>query len=257
MIYFPYLEDALKSHMHAKHRLGYADHKAGYYTYNQSLLPHANKALAMPSGTYTVSQPVSNVQSSNIAQAPTTTKNMRYASKNPLTFYAPFQDVPVWIMFSISSQVANAPISVTYVEHGSVNRLAQQDLHITGQASNRVIPPYLFDPSIPDQARCTSSPPDAILVTLCPANPNRPLIHPSHWVLHSIDADSADSARVLVVEGLELQSFSYHPALILVAGPVFSLCLPCFSQSELRGGAVIRKKHNKEHVQQYRQADPL
>eukprot|EP00983_Pelagomonas_calceolata_P020982 659358-Pelagomonas_calceolata.AAC.1 len=43
-------------------------------------------------------------------------------------------------------------------------------------------------------------------------------------------------------EGLELQSFSYHPAFfskeVLVARPVFFLCLPCFSRSELRGGWV-------------------
>eukprot|EP00983_Pelagomonas_calceolata_P046488 1140203-Pelagomonas_calceolata.AAC.1 len=52
---------------------------------------------------------------------------------------------------------------------GSADRLAQHDLHITDQVSNRVIPPYLFDPSIPDQARRTSSRPDAISVTPCPA----------------------------------------------------------------------------------------
>eukprot|EP00983_Pelagomonas_calceolata_P074121 1152418-Pelagomonas_calceolata.AAC.5 len=40
-----------------------------------------------------------------------------------------------------------------------------------------------------------------------------------------------------------LQSFIYHPALFLVAGPVsfFCLRLPYFSQSELRGGVVIRQ----------------
>eukprot|EP00983_Pelagomonas_calceolata_P042906 1138703-Pelagomonas_calceolata.AAC.5 len=48
---------------------------------------------------------------------------------------------------------------------------------------------------------------------------------------------------LLVVEGLELQSFSYHPALFLIARPVFFLCLPYFSQSELRGGVVIRSVH--------------
>eukprot|EP00983_Pelagomonas_calceolata_P024761 779640-Pelagomonas_calceolata.AAC.1 len=31
---------------------------------------------------------------------------------------------------------------------GSADRLAQHDLHITEQVSNRVIPPYLYDPSI-------------------------------------------------------------------------------------------------------------
>eukprot|EP00983_Pelagomonas_calceolata_P037556 1136394-Pelagomonas_calceolata.AAC.1 len=47
---------------------------------------------------------------------------------------------------------------------------------------------------------------------------------------------------LLVVEGLELQSFSFHPALFLVAGPVFFLCLPYFSQSELRGGEGLITK---------------
>eukprot|EP00983_Pelagomonas_calceolata_P046251 1140073-Pelagomonas_calceolata.AAC.1 len=49
------------------------------------------------------------------------------------------------------------------------------------------------------------------------------------------------SSRTLLVEGLELQSSSYNPALFLVAGPVFFLCLPYFSQSELCGGVVIRE----------------
>eukprot|EP00983_Pelagomonas_calceolata_P123313 1160994-Pelagomonas_calceolata.AAC.7 len=44
---------------------------------------------------------------------------------------------------------------------------------------------YLFDPSIPDQARRTSSRPDASLVTPCPANPNRPPTPSSHRVLRS------------------------------------------------------------------------
>eukprot|EP00983_Pelagomonas_calceolata_P010327 335124-Pelagomonas_calceolata.AAC.1 len=43
------------------------------------------------------------------------------------------------------------------------------------------------------------------------------------------------------LEGLELQYFNYHLALFLVAGPNFFLCLPCFYQSELRGGDVTRK----------------
>eukprot|EP00983_Pelagomonas_calceolata_P068088 1149759-Pelagomonas_calceolata.AAC.6 len=46
---------------------------------------------------------------------------------------------------------------------------------------------------------------------------------------------------LLVVEGLELQSTSHHPALLLVAAPVFFLCLPCFSQSELRGGKEVQQ----------------
>eukprot|EP00983_Pelagomonas_calceolata_P046972 1140406-Pelagomonas_calceolata.AAC.16 len=44
-----------------------------------------------------------------------------------------------------------------------------------------------------------------------------------------------------MLEGLVTSSsvLSYHPALFLVAGPVFFLCLPYFSHSELRGGVVI------------------
>eukprot|EP00983_Pelagomonas_calceolata_P041423 1138058-Pelagomonas_calceolata.AAC.1 len=48
---------------------------------------------------------------------------------------------------------------------GITDCLAQHDLQITEQISNYVIPPYLFNPSIPDQARRTSSRPDAIVVT--------------------------------------------------------------------------------------------
>eukprot|EP00983_Pelagomonas_calceolata_P034232 1072329-Pelagomonas_calceolata.AAC.3 len=45
--------------------------------------------------------------------------------------------------------------------------------------------------------------------------------------------------------GLEIQSFSYHPALLLIAaqktgpGLVLFLCLPYFSRSELRGGVDL------------------
>eukprot|EP00983_Pelagomonas_calceolata_P031850 999305-Pelagomonas_calceolata.AAC.1 len=69
---------------------------------------------------------------------------------------------------------------------GSADCLAQHDMTITEQISNCVIPPYLFDPSIPDQARRTSSHPDAILVTPRPANPNRQPFPSSHWVLRSM-----------------------------------------------------------------------
>eukprot|EP00983_Pelagomonas_calceolata_P070175 1150679-Pelagomonas_calceolata.AAC.1 len=69
---------------------------------------------------------------------------------------------------------------------GSTDWLAQHGLHITEQISNLVMPPCLFDPSIPDQARRTSSRPDAILITPCPANSNRPPTPSSHRVLCSM-----------------------------------------------------------------------
>eukprot|EP00983_Pelagomonas_calceolata_P127967 1161467-Pelagomonas_calceolata.AAC.8 len=73
-----------------------------------------------------------------------------------------------------------------HINVGSADRLAQHDLHIAEQVSNRVKPPYLFDPSIPDQARRTCSRPDAILVTPCPTKPNRPPTPSSYQVLHSM-----------------------------------------------------------------------
>eukprot|EP00983_Pelagomonas_calceolata_P006859 223392-Pelagomonas_calceolata.AAC.1 len=69
---------------------------------------------------------------------------------------------------------------------GSEDCLTQHDLHITEQVSNRVIPPYLFDPSSPDQARRTSSCPNAISVTPCPAHSNKQPTPPSHRVLRSM-----------------------------------------------------------------------
>eukprot|EP00983_Pelagomonas_calceolata_P058518 1145525-Pelagomonas_calceolata.AAC.1 len=45
LIYFSDLKNASKFHMHAKHRLGYAELKTGYYTCYQSLLFCANKGI--------------------------------------------------------------------------------------------------------------------------------------------------------------------------------------------------------------------
>eukprot|EP00983_Pelagomonas_calceolata_P131770 1161808-Pelagomonas_calceolata.AAC.10 len=78
------------------------------------------------------------------------------------------------------------------MELGSRDRLAQHHLHINEQVSNRVLLPYLFDPSTPDQARRTSSHPNAILVTPCPTNPNRPCTSPSHRILRSIKCNKEE-----------------------------------------------------------------
>eukprot|EP00983_Pelagomonas_calceolata_P007012 228161-Pelagomonas_calceolata.AAC.1 len=75
--------------------------------------------------------------------------------------------------------------NLIHINVGSADCLAQHDLH-TEQVSNRLIPPYLFKPSIPDQTRRTSSQPNAILVTPCPTNPNRPPTSSSHRVIRSM-----------------------------------------------------------------------
>eukprot|EP00983_Pelagomonas_calceolata_P000587 20172-Pelagomonas_calceolata.AAC.1 len=141
---------------------------------------------------------------------------MRYFSKDPLALYAPSQDVIIWIASSTFNEVLSGcqcPVirnmvterhniasrmilkvvsegsygtNLLQMDVGSAANLAQHDLHITEQILHRVIPPYLFDPGIPDRARCTSSRPNAILVAPCPANPNRPPSFPSHRVLRSM-----------------------------------------------------------------------
>eukprot|EP00983_Pelagomonas_calceolata_P066203 1148912-Pelagomonas_calceolata.AAC.1 len=58
LIYLSDLKDALKSHMHAKHRLGYVDRKTGYYTIIKACYLMQIMTLAMPYGTCHVSQPV-------------------------------------------------------------------------------------------------------------------------------------------------------------------------------------------------------
>eukprot|EP00983_Pelagomonas_calceolata_P106951 1159288-Pelagomonas_calceolata.AAC.2 len=49
--------------------------------------------------------------------------------------------------------------NLIHMDVGSADRLAQHDAHIIEQVSNRVLPPYLFGPSISDQARCNQSRP--------------------------------------------------------------------------------------------------
>eukprot|EP00983_Pelagomonas_calceolata_P080470 1155152-Pelagomonas_calceolata.AAC.1 len=44
--YLPNLPSALESHMHSKHRLGYANSKTGYHSYYQSLIPHADQKIS-------------------------------------------------------------------------------------------------------------------------------------------------------------------------------------------------------------------
>eukprot|EP00983_Pelagomonas_calceolata_P056520 1144618-Pelagomonas_calceolata.AAC.1 len=44
--YLSNLQNALKSHMHTKHRLKYANFKTGYYSYYQSLIPHVDQKIS-------------------------------------------------------------------------------------------------------------------------------------------------------------------------------------------------------------------
>jgi len=44
--YLSNLQNALKSHMHTRHRLIYANSKTGYYSCYQSLLPHVEEEIS-------------------------------------------------------------------------------------------------------------------------------------------------------------------------------------------------------------------
>eukprot|EP00983_Pelagomonas_calceolata_P022113 694288-Pelagomonas_calceolata.AAC.1 len=57
LVYFPNLKDALKSHLQAKHRLGYADCKTGYSLNTRACYFMQIWAFAIHSGTCPVSQP--------------------------------------------------------------------------------------------------------------------------------------------------------------------------------------------------------
>eukprot|EP00983_Pelagomonas_calceolata_P065502 1148607-Pelagomonas_calceolata.AAC.20 len=99
------------------------------------------------------------------------------------------------------------------IKRSQIRTLAQHNLHIPDHVSNRVIPSYLSDPSFPDQARCNSSRPDAILVTPCLTNPNRYLTSHTHRVLRSMRGNkevrsSATPARQL--HELSIQKCHIH-----------------------------------------------
>eukprot|EP00983_Pelagomonas_calceolata_P081608 1155628-Pelagomonas_calceolata.AAC.3 len=104
--------------------------------------------------------------------------------------------------------------SLVHMDVGSADRLAQHDLYITKQVSIRVIPSCLFDPIIHDQARCNFSRPDVILVTPCPANPNRPPTRPSNRVLRSMRRNEVRSSTTPARQLNELNIQKRHIHLI-------------------------------------------
>eukprot|EP00983_Pelagomonas_calceolata_P055929 1144367-Pelagomonas_calceolata.AAC.1 len=139
------LHDALRTHMHSKHRLGRANTNTGYYSFYQSTLFNQNTQCASkcppacnaPSvGSLTV--PFTSYQESehhNIAS----TILLKGVSKSPL-----------------GAGIASMDI-------GRADRLTLQDLQIPEHATNRTLPEYIFPRLFPEKDRLTSSRPDAIL----------------------------------------------------------------------------------------------
>eukprot|EP00983_Pelagomonas_calceolata_P039665 1137276-Pelagomonas_calceolata.AAC.1 len=217
----PRPEGCLESYMHAKHRLGYADRKTGHYTSYQSLLPHASEDIGNAfwnilcistcmkrtifqyriGSLYNQKHAVCFKRSTSLVCPLSGCYHMDSALHILSGFQSPVIHNMVTERHNIASRMILEVSKGSYVSNlvhmdvGSADRLAQHNLHITEHVSSRVIPPYLFDPSIPDQVRRTSSCPDAILVTPCPAKPNRPPTPPSHWVFRSIRGNEEEGSN--------------------------------------------------------------
>jgi len=91
------------------------------------------------------------------------------------------------------------------IGHTSSSLAQKQRLHATFLANKQCksgvtrplpVPSYLFKQNIPEQARRTSSRPDAILVTPQPTNTNRQAPPPSHRVLRSNTYSTRHSREV-------------------------------------------------------------
>eukprot|EP00983_Pelagomonas_calceolata_P033894 1061917-Pelagomonas_calceolata.AAC.1 len=90
--------------------------------------------------------------------------------------------------------------NLVQLDTGNTNRLAQHDLQVPEQVSNRVVPSNLFKPTISIQNRRNSSRPDAILVTPHPTNPNRPPPPPSDRVLRSMGSNTTPARHIHLIE---------------------------------------------------------
>eukprot|EP00983_Pelagomonas_calceolata_P003504 114248-Pelagomonas_calceolata.AAC.1 len=90
--------------------------------------------------------------------------------------------------------------NLVQLDASNTNRLGQHDLQVPEQISNHAAPSYLFKPMIPIQTRCSSSRPDAILVTPHPTNSNRSPTPPSHRVLRSMGSNTTPARHIHLIE---------------------------------------------------------
>jgi len=74
---------------------------------------------------------------------------------------------------------------IVYMDAGSNDRFAQQNLQISEHASNRALPIWLSDASLFVRDRLTSSRPDAILVTPLPTKSKPPSTRHLQQVQHA------------------------------------------------------------------------
>ena len=195
LAYLSNLHDALKCHMHTKHKLGGANPKTGYYSYYQALLPFVNKSI---SNTFWTMPQISLNMKLNIFKYRTGTLfNQKHAvrfkiSSSPHCPLCHQTDSALHILSgcqhtTISNMIterhniacrlimkalskASLGACIVSMDIGSKDRLAQENLQIPENTTNRMVPKWLFPPNFSDKNRLTCSRPDAIIVTAKPLN---------------------------------------------------------------------------------------
>jgi len=192
--HFPNLHNALKSHMHSKHRLGYANSKTGYYSYYQSLLPMVHKSIS--NAFWTMSNISFKMKRNTFNYRTGTLYNQKHAVRFQLStsLQCPLcqqTDSALHILSGCKHQTISNMITerhniacrmiikavskgsfcacIVSMDVGSADRLALQNLQIPENSTNRTIPKWLFPRRFPDKSRLTSSRPDAILVSPVPS----------------------------------------------------------------------------------------
>jgi hypothetical protein len=212
LTYLPNLQDALKSHMHDKHKLGYANARTGYYSYYQNLLPQVDKKI---SNAFRSMPNISVPMKRTILQYRTgTLYNQKHAvrfnrSTDPmcplpgchhldsaLHILSGCQNQIISNMKTerhniagrmITKAISKSPIGagLVYTDIGSDFKLAQHNLQLPTHASNRTIPAYFFPCNLQERKRLNSSRPDAILITPYKAKPISDSVSPicSHHAL--------------------------------------------------------------------------
>ena len=204
--YFSNLHDALKTHLHSKHKLGHANPTTGYYSYYQNLLPTVHKDI---SNSFWTMPNISFRMKKNIFQYRTGTLfNQKHAVRfnTSTSLQCPLchhTDSALHILSGCQHQTISGMITERHniacriimkaietgslggcfvqMDIGSKDRLALQDLQIPEGSTNRTIPKWLFPRCFPPKQRLTSSRPDAILVAPIPTKrKDAPAAHPRY-----------------------------------------------------------------------------
>ena len=188
--YLPNLRDALKNQMHTGHKLGQAKTDTGYYTFYQGLLPLVDKTISnafwnMPYITHPMKRNIFQYRTGTLYNQKHAVRFKRstnlscplcHQNDSALHILSGCQHPVISKIITERHNIAGRLIMSAIKRHsclgrcivsldiGSEQRLAQHNLQLPDQASNRFVPDWLFNPNIRKDARSTRRP-DAILVT--------------------------------------------------------------------------------------------